>query len=65
MPSPMALRHALPVSTWTYIQIHPTTLYSHRKGRRFLISESVRGEGALLLDKTGTALPTNCSPAMW
>lgn len=36
-----------------YIQIHPTTLYSKKKGKRFLISESVRGEGAILLDKEG------------
>ncbi|WP_300358102.1 L-aspartate oxidase [Fusobacterium sp.] len=35
----------------SYIQIHPTTLFSKERGRRFLVSESVRGEGALLYDK--------------
>ena len=47
----IALKHGVKVEHLNYIQIHPTTLYSERKGRRFLISESVRGEGALLYDK--------------
>lgn len=36
-----------------YVQIHPTTLYTKDEGKRFLISESVRGEGAVLLNKAG------------
>jgi L-aspartate oxidase len=47
----ICLNHGVAVDHINYIQIHPTTLYSKKKGRRFLISESVRGEGAHLLDK--------------
>ena len=47
----IALKHGIALKHVDYIQIHPTTLYSQAPGRRFLISESVRGEGALLLDK--------------
>lgn len=37
-----------------YVQIHPTTLYTKETGERsFLISESMRGEGAKLYDKNG------------
>lgn len=47
----IAGRYSVKLENLDYIQIHPTTLYSPRPGRRFLISESVRGEGALLYNK--------------
>ncbi len=46
----IALKHGIRLQNPDYIQIHPTTLYSRKKGRRFLISESVRGEGAVLFN---------------
>lgn len=47
----VALKHGIRLENIDYIQIHPTTLYSKEPGRRFLISESVRGEGAVLLNQ--------------
>lgn len=44
----IALKHNIELEHPDYVQIHPTTLYSKKPGRRFLISESVRGEGAKL-----------------
>ena len=44
----IALKHGVELEHPDYVQIHPTTLYSKKPGRRFLISESVRGEGAKL-----------------
>ena len=44
----VALRRQVRLQDLNFVQIHPTTLYSERPGRRFLISESVRGEGAVL-----------------
>jgi len=41
-------KHGIRLEHLDYVQIHPTTLYSTKPGRRFLISESVRGEGAVL-----------------
>lgn len=47
----VAKKHGITLEHVDYVQIHPTTLYSEKPGRRFLISESVRGEGAILLNK--------------
>ena len=48
----IALRHGITLKDINYIQIHPTSFYAKESdGRSFLISESVRGEGALLLNK--------------
>ena len=48
----IALKHNIKTQNLNYIQIHPTTLFTTKKEERsFLISESVRGEGALLYDK--------------
>lgn len=48
----IALRHGIDLQNPDYVQIHPTTLYSEStQDRRFLISESVRGEGAKLYNK--------------
>ena len=46
----VAIKHGIELKDETYVQIHPTTLYTNKPGRRFLISESVRGEGAVLLN---------------
>lgn len=46
----IAIKHGIELENIDYIQIHPTTLYSRKPGRRFLISESVRGEGAVLFN---------------
>ena len=48
----VAIRHGIALKDISYVQIHPTTLYAEEE-RSFLISESVRGEGAVLRDKNG------------
>lgn len=47
----IAIKHGVACKDMDYVQIHPTTLYSPGDERSFLISESVRGEGAQLYDK--------------
>lgn len=58
----IAMKHQVELEHLDYIQIHPTTLFSHKPGRRFLISESVRGEGALLYDKNGQRFTNELQP---
>lgn len=50
----LAIKHQIRLKDIDYIQIHPTTFYTKDQSERsFLISESVRGEGAKLRDKNG------------
>ncbi len=49
----VAQKHGVELEHLDYVQIHPTALYSKEPGRRFLISESARGEGAVLLNSRG------------
>ncbi len=58
----LALKHNVELQNINYIQIHPTTLYSKKEGRRFLISESVRGEGAILLNENGERFTDELQP---
>lgn len=59
----MAIKHGVELKDITYVQIHPTTFYSKEKEQRsFLISESVRGEGAKLYDKYGNRFVNELLP---
>ncbi len=49
----VAAEHGVLLEHMDYVQIHPTTLWTNKPGRSFLISESARGEGAILLNAAG------------
>ena len=50
----VAIRNNIEIKDLSYIQIHPTAFFSKKsEEKRFLISESVRGEGGKLLNCNG------------
>ena len=59
----LALWGGVAVSDIEFIQFHPTMLFNgHRGGRRPLVTEAIRGEGAVLVDSQGNSVTAGVHP---
>ena len=59
----LALWAGVAVSDLEFIQFHPTMLYDGREGgRRPLVTEAIRGEGAALVDSQGNSVTAGVHP---
>lgn len=58
----LALWAGVAVSDLEFIQFHPTMLFGGAGGRRPLVTEAIRGEGAILLDRQGNSVTAGVHP---
>lgn len=60
----LALRAGAEIRNMEFVQFHPTVFYPgpNSRGRRLLVSEAVRGEGAFLVDAAGNRVMEGVHP---
>ncbi|SCJ99767.1 L-aspartate oxidase [uncultured Clostridium sp.] len=59
----LAIKHNVKLKDMEYLQLHPTVLYEkENKGRRLLLSESLRGEGGVLVNINGESFVDSLLP---